>query len=474
MVLLIQTHRVNRPFKQSKQSWLCGYTDNMKINLEILVLPLTPNPKHDLIGERDMIFKIAKKCYAIMAKDYRIFKIIFIIWGFYLVFEAFYIYLVKRPTYTSYEKRYINSEDIPDVIICPQPSIDNDAVRLKGYLGPRRYFGGLSESPQSQSLTQIGWVGNKSEDVKKVSVDISTLKSKDECPYGVFFIKDEEIRTYHQAAFELKRVLNPHHICCRLVPPSFPVQSMHFFISNNNSHLIHIYNLTKADKASSLPHSFQVFLADPKTASIFDQNKVNMVGDRIVSSPSNNGFMIYRVIIMEEKRLEHDPKYPCINYKIESAYSQCLEKELVSQSLKFLNCTPPWVTENEDLWCKEKIIYESISSKLKFRTWISDVTEGNYDYGTCLEPCRVKKYSAKEMVFKDMENISGVQLKFSNEISITKSSWKTTWSTLISKTGGFIGINKNFLWIVTLSISSMGVFVRNVQIRKNQHVVHQI
>ena len=97
-----------------------------------------------------------------------------------------------------------------------------------------------------------------------------------------------------------------------------------------------------------------------------------------------------------------------------------------------------------------------------------------YDYGKCLEPCRVKRYIAKEMVFKDMENVSGVQLKFSKEISITKSSWKTTWSTMISKTGGFIGINKNFLWIVTLSISSIGVFVRNVQIRKNQVAVHQI
>ena len=344
---------------------------------------------------------------------------------------------------------------------------------MKGYLGPRRYFGGLSESRQSQSLTQIGWVGNKSEDVKKVSVDISTLKSEDNCPYGVFHIRDQGIKTFRHAAFELKRVLNPHHICCRLVPPSFPAQSMHFFVSNS-SHLIQIYNLTKADKASSLVHSFQVFLADPKTATIFDQNKVNMVGDRIVSSPSNNGFMIYRVIIMEEKRLEHDPKYPCIDYKIESGYSQCLEKELVSQSLKFLNCTPPWVTENENLWCKEKIKFESFSSKLKFNTWISDITEGNYDYGKCLEPCRVKRYIAKEMVFKDMENVSGVQLKFSKEISITKSSWKTTWSTMISKTGGFIGINKNFLWIVTLSISSIGVFVRNVQIRKNQVAVHQI
>ena len=101
-----------------------------------------------------MNLKISKKCHDILVKDYRILKIIFIISGFYLIFEAFYIYLVKRQTYTSYEKRYMNSEDIPDVIICPEPSIDFDAVRLKGYFGSRSYFGGRSDS-HDKSLTQI-------------------------------------------------------------------------------------------------------------------------------------------------------------------------------------------------------------------------------------------------------------------------------------------------------------------------------
>ena len=418
-----------------------------------------------------MILDMVKKCYPIMVKDYRIFKMIFIIWGFYLVFDSFYIYLVIRPTYTSYEKRYMNAEDFPDVIICPEPSIDFDAVRLKGYFGSRPYFGGRSDS-HDKSLTQIGWAGNKSEDVKKVSMEVSTLKSEENCPLGVFWLRDNT--TFRQAAFKLKRVLYPHHICCRFVPQSqyesTPIKSMNLFVSNH-SHLNEVFNFTQADEQKrSHIHSFQVYLTDPLTTTILDQNKVVMMGDRIVSS--NQGYMRYGVQIMEEDRLEGVPKYPCINYK-KDAYSKCLEKELVRQTFQFLNCTPPWMTENEDLWCKEKIKFESASSKLKFKNLLAGIIDSNYDNGECFEPCRVKRYIAKEMVLKETKNVRGVMLKFSKEISITKSSWKTTWSTLISKTGGFIGINKNFLWIVTLSISSMAVFVHNVHIRRNQHVVQE-
>ena len=32
-------------------------------------------------------------------------------------------------------------------------------------------------------------------------------------------------------------------------------------------------------------------------------------------------------------------------------YDVCLEEEYVTQTLHLMNCTPPWMTDNEDVWC---------------------------------------------------------------------------------------------------------------------------
>ena len=32
-------------------------------------------------------------------------------------------------------------------------------------------------------------------------------------------------------------------------------------------------------------------------------------------------------------------------------YDKCLEGEYVSRTMSLLNCTPPWMTEKEELWC---------------------------------------------------------------------------------------------------------------------------
>ena len=56
-------------------------------------------------------------------------------------------------------------EDFPEIILCPQPSFDLNAVESRGYKGQMNYFFGSNEL----GVKQIGWAGNnKSEDAKKV------------------------------------------------------------------------------------------------------------------------------------------------------------------------------------------------------------------------------------------------------------------------------------------------------------------
>ena len=81
---------------------------------------------------------------------------------------SLYTFVAIKPTYTSNEKRKIGINDFPGIMICPDPPYDMDALVSRGFGGAFTYFVGSSVS---------GWAGNKSEDVKKVRREVSTLKS---------------------------------------------------------------------------------------------------------------------------------------------------------------------------------------------------------------------------------------------------------------------------------------------------------
>ena len=410
-----------------------------------------------------MVTKIGRKFCSLVTKENRILKVIFTISASLLILHTFYNFLVVKPTYASNEKRTIGAEDFPEMIVCPEPSIDLDAVRASGYPGNEAYFRGISDR---HSLEQIGWAGNKSEGVKKVIQEVSILKSIEECPTAIFWFQNNVSQV--QTEFVFAKALNPHYICCKVVPPKLsqisPVISVHLFLSNN-SHILNIFRVKNATERSPV-QSFKVFLADQVTASFFDQHRTILDGDKIVSD--NSGFMKYKVKIIEEERLEDDPKYPCIDYKTRGLYAKCVENEIVRQQTYFLNCTPPWMTDNEDYWCKGKFAFESITTREKYINFMKDISDGEANYGKCLVPCKVKRYFTKEVGLRKVRNLRGLIIRFAREVDVTKSLWTIDGTTLISKIGGFIGINKNFLWIITLSISSIGVLISKSKLNQRQ------
>ena len=76
-----------------------------------------------------------------------------------------------KPTYTSNEQREKGVEDFPEIIICPEPTFDINALTSRGYEGD--YFQYFVGSPE------FGWAGNKSEDVRKVFMEVSLCISSE-------------------------------------------------------------------------------------------------------------------------------------------------------------------------------------------------------------------------------------------------------------------------------------------------------
>ena len=54
--------------------------------------------------------------------------------------------------------------------------------------------------------------------------------------------------------------------------------------------------------------------------------------------------------------MENDPLFNCKKYSHYGDYDSCLEKNYIQRIKMFLNCTPPWMSEAEDDWCREKFL----------------------------------------------------------------------------------------------------------------------
>ena len=160
-----------------------------------------------------MINKILNCFHTLLIKDYRILKYIFVILAMVLVIEEFYIFLVIKPTYTSYENRELMGEDFPEIMVCPEPSFDLQALKSIGYQGPADYFRGRRNKRRT-----FNWAGNmKSKNMKKVLGQISTLKNCHSFKQSVWFNANTSLKAEYGMEMKLTKALFPYHRCCKII-----------------------------------------------------------------------------------------------------------------------------------------------------------------------------------------------------------------------------------------------------------------
>ena len=393
-----------------------------------------------------MLTKILRQCCYQLLKDNRILKLTFAILASYWTADTFYKYLIVKPTYTFNEKREFRAEDFPDITICPDSAFDLNVLKSKGYKAPDTYFKGFF-----CKTCKFGWGGNRHEHPRNVSEEISSLKgNKDRIIARRNWFRNETSwiidRNIH---FTVIQSLYPDHKCYKVNPPDI-------------SELHPVVSLEFTSNSSSMG-SFKVFMSDQMTASMFDKHKTIMLGDKITAS-THNGIVEYKVKILSEENLEGDPKYPCSDYKIKGEYAICRENEMIKQHSHFLNCTPPWMTENENLWCNGE--YELLQGdRLNYIRFLDDIIKSEANSG-CLQPCKVNRYLAKQIgVTLKNDTTRGLRIRFEKEVDINVSAWTIDEGALIAKIGGFIGICKNFLWLSTMVISSIGVLVTKLKLK---------
>ena len=321
--------------------------------------------------------------------------------------------------------------------------------RILGYTEVWSYTAGMDyTNPQDPKL--IGWKGNSTNGtIRGVLKRISILKKVEDCPsvensYAWYEPNKSDPVDFKHIKFELTKGLYPNPICCKVIHPKDAQNKI-------------MNGLEIAFKSSSRNYkSMKVLISDKVSSSVFEQHNTNVLGDKILSPQNENGYNHFKVKVFQEIHLENDPNYPCIDYKYPGEFHKCLESEFLNENMKILNCTAPWMTDDEELWCKGNL---TLNSRQKISQWgrfVADVNVGEEPHGKCSVPCKTTNYYVNEFGYKEDSEYKGVIIIFDKFVKKTISELQIGPRTLVTRFGGIIGVGKNLLWVVIFAISAIG------------------
>ena len=377
------------------------------------------------------------------------FKFFFLVISILLIGEELYNFFILKPTINRKVKSIFTKDDFPIFTLCPNPAYDLEEMKNLGYHDLYAYKNGLDINISAMTSFFKGWDANQTDTVENVSSKISLLKSVKDCPdFGIVFYKPHEDdlndEGYENLQFELIRAMFPYHLCCRVKIPEaakkYPMTGMEIYVQNKS------YD------------SVTLLVNDKLSDSIFEFSNSKVLGDNL-QSPARQGINNYRLKLHREISLETDPQSNCFDYQEAGQYDKCLESEIIKQMNHFVNCTPPWMTENENLWCRKDHAASLMDiNVLQYTGFMNDLISGQFDHGECSFPCRKYSFYSTGLGFIEGSEYSGVSIFFDKIIDDTIFEFKIDSITLLTRFGGIIGVTKNLLWIVLLFITIVSYF----------------
>ena len=317
--------------------------------------------------------KTVKKATTYLLKDFRVLKLIFTSLTVVLLYDELLIFFIERPTMASIAKTALKPTNFPGIYICARSGFNQTELSKLGYEHGYKYSRGF---PNDKHF--IGWSGNQSDlSHEEVGVKISTIRTTEDCPRVVanFIVDNKKVR--RTLILELTRGLYPSGRCCAAEIPAeaaqSPVYELDFLMDHNNTINQNI-------------KEFKIILSDQTSSSIFQLHKFNMEGSPLEVSMKEEGYRKYRLKMFEEIHVEADPKFPCRMYQFAGEYDQCLEAEYVRQSQALLSCTPPWMTDRQEVWCPPALQISQHTADI-MELLFDSIIDGKAQVGQCLVPC---------------------------------------------------------------------------------------
>ena len=133
-----------------------------------------------------------------------------------------------------------------------------------------------------------------------------------------------------------------HGQCCRyLLPADAPKDSLEYIYHES---LISSHTNMKIDH-------FKMRFLDRKTSFLVDH--FNSEGPEITLSMREDRLAMYKLKVSQQVQVEGDPSYQCHLY-MAGEYETCLLSHRLTQFHQLLGCSPPWATQQTELWCQAR------------------------------------------------------------------------------------------------------------------------
>ena len=377
-------------------------------------------------------------------------KALFLLLSILFIWEELYTFFILKPTLSKKVKTSLTKDDFPTFMVCPDPGYDLNEMSDLGYNDIWYYKAGLSSTSGYTGLPSVmGWDANQTDSVKNVSSRVSLLKSVEDCPdFATVFWKPQEDDddAYEFLQFELTRAMFPYHLCCRVLIPKaagkYPLDGTDISFTNKSY------------------ESITLLVSDKVSHTIFEQHSYKTLGDNLISPQKGEGVNLYKLKMHRETNLESDPQSNCLDYTESGEYDRCLEAEIINKMQSFVNCTPPWMTDNENLWCGQEHASEVKNiNPDHFLGFMNDIFSGQVDHGKCSVPCRKYSYYSTGLGSMKSNVLTGVTIYFDKIIDDTITEFKVDSVTLLTRFGGILGLTRNLLWLVLLVMTIASYFL---------------
>ena len=332
----------------------------------------------------------------------------------FLIYQEFFTFVVTKPTISSIEVKPLETTDLPEIVVCLQPSFNSTVLKEYGYSTTDFYSRGLQNYSEF-----IGWNGGKGNRRKSWEIleDALFVKENTKLITSAAWFSTKNPNQQH-VKIELKTLAYPYGRCFSISPPkSSSVKT--------NTLELHI-NETVLNRK----HDLKVFLMD-KTNSLHiypDENEYKGSLPKINLPEDSSKKSTFKTKISRSRHVLGDPNLACKDYTSNNSYDKCIKNDLLSSFQELLGCYPPLLAKDNSTMCNDK--FNLSSTKLME---VSHLFLGinQHDLETkCHIPCTRNEYSTK-LLHRVPDPSTRLVIVFDRTLHVTSSTFSIDAQTLL-------------------------------------------
>ena len=337
----------------------------------------------------------------------------------YLSVDVILDFAVHKSTSTSHEQIDIDQETFPELVVCSDPPIKEEAAQQFGYNDD--YFYGFSAPEEF-----IGWNGiDGKHDSMYILNEIFNLNLKGQLISSIGYLEKSNWKYDNNPNIQVRMLRAPHGKCLLIQPPI-----------DDTSFISLVLNKTSLMKLRKGSMMLNIFLMDPiNSPQIFPSN-FQMRGSSIKVDIHENRYWEFASKVVRLYHLQDDPHFDCTVYERGKTYGDCVRKELQDIFKRQLGCIPPLLATSGRV---SKICNSRFNVSSERRDEIETFFHSYWSFqpNQCKRPCTETTYYVHSTIDMKQANTE-IGINFDPSVDITRSKFTSSVMTVFYSLGGSV------------------------------------